>query len=76
MSYTAHDYLNKIIQIAIDDGTVTKDEMLRLVEAYGSNDDQIVIDILSMVYQRRKDHRRLEELQTIYRDHRNGLRPK
>lgn len=76
MSYTAHDYLNKIIQIAIDDGTVTKDEMLRLIEAYGSNDDQIVIDILSMVYQRRKDHRRLEELQTIYRDHRNGLRPK
>lgn len=76
MSYTAHDYLNKIIQIAIDDGTVTKDEMLRLVEAYGSNDDQIVIDILSMVYQRRKDHRRLEELQTIYRDHRNSLRPK
>lgn len=76
MSYTAHDYLNKIIQIAIDDGTVTEDEMLRLVEVYGSNDDQIVIDILSMVHQRRKDHRKLEELQAIYRDHRNGLQPK
>jgi hypothetical protein len=29
-----------------------------------------------MVHQRRKDKKKLEELQSIYRDHRKGLQPK
>lgn len=76
MSYTPHDYLNKIIQVAIDDGSVSEDEMIRLVDTYGSDDEQITIDILSMVHQRREDKKKLQELQSIYRDHRKGLQPK
>jgi len=76
MPYTPHDYLNKIIQVAIDDGSVSEDEMIRLVDTYGSNDEQITIDILSMVHERREDNKKLLELQAIYRDHRKGLQSK
>lgn len=76
MSYTPHDYLNKIIQVAIDDGSITEDEIIRLIDIYGSDDEQITIDILSMVHQRREDKKKLQELQSIYRDYQKGLQPK
>jgi len=68
--FTTHSYLNKMIAIAIEDGTITVDDIYRLVDLYGSSHQDIAIDILSMVYQRRKDKAKLEELQEIYR---NGL---
>jgi len=68
--FTTHSYLNKMIAIAIEDGTITVDDIYRLVDLYGSSHQDIAIDILSIVHQRRKDKAKLEELQEIYR---NGL---
>jgi len=65
--YTTHSYLNKMISIAIEDGTITADDIHRLVDLYGSNHEYIAVDILSMVYQRRKDKEKLERMQEIYR---------
>ena len=73
MSFTTHEYLNKMIAIAIEDGTITSDDVYRLVDLYGSDHENVMIDILSMVYQRRKDKRKLEEIQTVYRQYRRGL---
>jgi len=70
MSYTDHDYLNRMISIAVDEGIVTEEEILSVVDRRGNNDDYIAIDILSLVYQRRKDHQKLKEMQSVYR-HRN-----
>jgi len=65
--YTTHDCLNKMIAVAIEDGTITVDDIYRLVDLYGSAHQFIAIDILSMVYERRKDNnKKLEELQRIY----------
>jgi len=75
MSYTTHEYLNKMISIAIEDGTITADDIYRLVDLYGSAHEYIAIDILSMVYERRKDKKKLEQLQEIYRNARKGLHP-
>jgi len=66
--FTTHSYLNKMIAVAIEDGTITVDDIYRLVDLYGSAHQDIAIDILSMVYQRRKDKKKLEELQRIYRE--------
>jgi len=71
--YTTHAYLNKMISIAIEDGTVTADDIYRLVDLYGSNHEYVMVDILSMVYQRRKDKKKLEEIQLVYREYRSGL---
>lgn len=69
--FTTHSYLNKMIAIAIEDGTITVDDIYRLVDLYGSSHQDIAIDILSMVHQRCKNNKKkLEELQEIYR---NGL---
>jgi len=65
--YTTHSYLNKMISIAIEDGTITADDIYCLVDLYGSAHEYIAIDILSMVYQRRRDKEKLERLQEIYR---------
>jgi len=73
VSFTTHEYLNKMIAIAIEDGTITSDDVYRLVDLYGSDHENVMIDILSMVYQRRKDKRKLEEIQTVYRQYRRGL---
>ena len=71
--YTTHAYLNKMISIAIEDGTVTADDIYRLVDLYGSDHENVMIDILSMVWQRRKDKKKLEEIQLVYREYRSGL---
>jgi len=71
--YTTHSYLNKMISIAIEDGTITADDIYRLVDLYGSAHEYIAIDILSMVYQRRRDKEKLERLQRVYREGRKGL---
>jgi len=56
-----------MIAVAIEDGTITVDDIYRLVDLYGSAHQFIAIDILSMVYERRKDNnKKLEELQRIY----------
>lgn len=74
MSYTDHPYLNKMIEIAIQDGTVTEKEIISLTEKIGSNHELIAVDILSMVYQRRKDRNKmLEKMQKVYRDYKNGI---
>jgi len=67
MSYTTHEYLNRMISIAIEDGIITDNDVVKIIDAHGSNDDEIAIDILSMVYQRRKDTVVLKEMQRIYR---------
>lgn len=67
------DCLNKIVAIAIEDGTITCDDIHRLVDLYGTNHDQIAIDVLSMVYHRRRDKKKLEEMQTVYRKCKSGL---
>jgi len=75
MSYTDHPYLNKMIEIAIDDGMVTKEEVESITSRYGSNHEGMAIDLISAVYQRRKDRRStgtLERIQRVYRDHKNG----
>ena len=71
--YTDHDCLNKIIALAIEDGTITCDDIYHLVDLYGTNYEQISVDVLSLVYQRRKDKKKLEEMQTVYRRCKNGL---
>jgi len=70
MSYTDHDYLNRMISIAVDEEIVTEEEILSIVDLCGNNDDCIAVDVLSLVYQRRKDHQKLKEMQSVYR-HRN-----
>ena len=74
MSYTDHPYLNKMIEIAIQDGTVTEKEVISVTGRYGSNDDNVAIDLISMVYQRRKERSTThEQMQKVYRDHKNGI---
>jgi len=73
MSVNAHHYLNKIISIAIEDGTITSDDVFKLVDLYGSDHENVMIDILSMVYQRRKDTKKLKEIQSVYREYRSSL---
>lgn len=74
MSYTDHPYLNKMIEIAIDDGMVTEKEVESITSRYGSNHEGMAIDLISAVYQRRKDrdNKTLERIQRVYRDHKNG----
>lgn len=69
---TTSDCLNKLISIAIEDGTITYLDIHRLVEARGSNAEFIAIDVLSMVYERRKDLKKLEYMQSVYRDAKNN----
>lgn len=64
---TDHAYLNEMIDLAISDGIVTEDEIEYLIEMYGTNHRLIAIDILSFVYQRRQDQKKiLTEMQEIY----------
>ena len=76
MSYTTHAYLNRMIDIAIEDGTITSDDVYKLTDLYGSNHENVMVDILSMVYQRRKDMKTLEEMQVVYREYRASLHSK
>lgn len=69
---TTSDCLNKMISIAIEDGTITYLDIHRLVEARGNNADFIAIDVLSMVHERRKDKQKLEHMQSIYRNWKNN----
>lgn len=74
MSYTDHPYLNQMIEIAIQDGTVTEKEVISVTGRYGNNDDNVAIDLISVVYQRRKDRSTTHErMQKVYRDHKNGI---
>jgi hypothetical protein len=56
-----------MISIAVDEGILTEEEILSVVDLCGSSDDCIAIDVLSLVYQRRKDHQKLREMQSVYR---------
>jgi len=69
-NYTTHEYLNRMIEIAIEDGTITSDDVYKLTDLYGSNHENVMVDILSMVYQRKKDMKTLEEMQVVYREYR------
>jgi len=73
MSVNGHHCLNKMISIAIEDGTITSDDVFKLVDFYGSDHENVMISILSMVYQRRKDTKKLEEIQSVYREYRSSL---
>jgi len=65
---TSHNYLNQIIEMAINEGVVSKNEIENLIELYGTNHRLIVVDILSFVYQRKQDQKQLlVKLQEIYR---------
>lgn len=68
-SFTAHECLNKIIAIAIKDGTITASDVHQLIECHGGADEDITVDILSMIYQRRSDLKLLKEAQAIYREY-------
>jgi hypothetical protein len=65
-----------MIDIAIEDGTITSDDVYKLTDLYGSNHENVMVDILSMVYQRRKDMKTLEEMQVVYREYRASLHSK
>ena len=70
MEYTTSDALNHIIRIAIDDGIVSEEEIHRIIDSHGTDDSAIVVDVLSIVYQRRDDQSALREMQRIFR---NGI---
>ena len=70
MEYTTSDALNHIIRIAIDEGIVSEEEIRRIIESHGTDDSAIVVDVLSIVYQRRDDESTLREMQRIFR---NGI---
>lgn len=70
MRYTSHEYLDHMIQMAIDDGCISQREIERLTDVYGNNHEGIMIDILSMIFQRRKDLGKLQRFQRIWLDYR------
>lgn len=65
---TSHSYLNQIIEMAVDEGVVTKEEIENLIEMYGTNHRSVAVDIFSFVYQRKQDQKKtLTKMQEIYR---------
>jgi len=67
MSYTGQKYLNQMISVALDQEIVTQKEVLSILERHGAIDESIAIDIISTVYQRRRDCVELREMQRIFR---------
>jgi uncharacterized protein (UPF0264 family) len=73
MSYTDHAYLNRMVSLAIEYGAVTSEEAYILVGKYGSDHEHVMVDILWIVYRRCKDKKKLEEMQSVYREYRSSL---
>jgi hypothetical protein len=56
-----------MIAVALDEGIVTHDEVLSVVERHGNVHESVAIDVISLVYQRRRDCSDLREMQRIFR---------
>ena len=71
MKYTSRDYLDRMIAVAVEDGSIGEGEVLRILEIHGSNNEGAMVDILSAIWQRRKDRKLLENAQKVYKDYRS-----
>jgi len=71
MKYTSRDYLNRMIAVAIENGTITASDVHRLIDVHGGNDEAAMVDILSMIWQRKKDKELLESAQVVYKNYRS-----
>ena len=70
MRYTTNDYLNKMIAIAIDDGTITANDIYVLIDQHGGNCEDIMIEIISIIWERKKDSRQLRDVQGVFNEYR------
>ena len=69
MRYTTNDYLNKMIAIAINDGTITANDIYVLIDQHGGNCEDIMIEIISIIWERKRDSRQLKDAQNIFNEY-------
>ena len=67
MPYTDTEYLNRIIEGAVQLGVLTEEEAVSVASSRGSNHEMVAVDVLSLVYQRCSNKNELNSLQAIFR---------